>query len=136
MFSSYRSLVLGLTSKHYHIASLKTMRCQFSLLAGKAGATTSPSVNALPDMKDEYGDMDCSGETFIAKNFELESGHVLSEAHVRYSFMCFLIESIIGPKTSKNFFLFCYHVLRLFSCQTILFIQEFSLYLHCPNFKN
>jgi GTP cyclohydrolase FolE2 len=81
---SYRSLVLGLTSKHYQITSLKTMRCQFSLPAEKAGAISSQSGSALQDMKDEYGDMDCSGETFIAKNFELESGHVLSEAHVRF----------------------------------------------------
>ena len=59
------------------------MRCQFSLPAEKASLATSLPVNALQDMKDEYGDMDCSGETFITKNFELESGHVLSEAHVR-----------------------------------------------------
>lgn len=35
------------------------------------------------EMKDEYGDMDSSGETYIAKDFRLESGHVLPEAHVR-----------------------------------------------------
>ena len=35
------------------------------------------------EMKDEYGDMDCSGETYIAKDFKLESGDVLPEAHVR-----------------------------------------------------
>jgi hypothetical protein len=82
------------------------MRCQFSLLAGKAGATTSPSVNALPDMKDEYGDMDCSGETFIAKNFELESGHVLSEAHVRLHLCIFRSHLSSGRKHRKMFLLF------------------------------
>ena len=35
-------------------------------------------------MKDEYGNMDSSGETFVAKNFVLESGQVLKEAHVRW----------------------------------------------------
>ena len=43
-----------------------------------SAATSKPN-----DMKDEYGEMDCSGETFIAKNFVLESGYVLPEAHVR-----------------------------------------------------
>lgn len=33
-------------------------------------------------MKDEYGEMDSSGETFMAKNFVLESGETLKEAHV------------------------------------------------------
>lgn len=39
-------------------------------------------------MKDDYGDMDCSGQTFIAKNFILESGVVLCEAQVScYNFI-------------------------------------------------
>jgi hypothetical protein len=39
---------------------------------------------AESSMKDEYGNMDSSGETFVAKNFVLESGQVLKEAHVRW----------------------------------------------------
>jgi hypothetical protein len=42
----------------------------------------TPIKPEKPDMKDEYGDMDSSGETFIIKNFQLESGEVLAEAHV------------------------------------------------------
>ena len=47
--------------------------------------TISSNTTPRPpiDMKDEYGEMDCSGETYIAKNFVLESGYVLPEAHVR-----------------------------------------------------
>ena len=44
----------------------------------------STPVSPHNDMKDEYGEMDCSGETYIAKNFVLESGYVLPEAHVRF----------------------------------------------------
>ena len=39
-------------------------------------------IGIVPGMRDEYGIMDSSGETYIAKNFQLESGHVLPEAHV------------------------------------------------------
>eukprot|EP00941_MAST-03F_sp_MAST-3F-sp1_P005732 g5732.t1 len=37
-----------------------------------------------PLLKDEYGVMDDSGDTFVAKNFALDSGEVLEEARVRY----------------------------------------------------
>ena len=36
----------------------------------------------VPGMRDKYAIMDSSAETYIAKNFQLESGHVLPEAHV------------------------------------------------------
>jgi hypothetical protein len=35
-------------------------------------------------LQDEYGNLDCSGDTYIAKNFKLESGVVLEEAQVLY----------------------------------------------------
>jgi len=43
------------------------------------------SSSKKPEMADEYGKMDSSGETYVAKNFVLESGVVLPEAHVRYN---------------------------------------------------
>ena len=59
--------------------------------------STSSKTN---EMKDEYGDMDCSGETFVAKNFVLESGEVLLEAHVREEFFVFTTgATIITPDT-------------------------------------
>eukprot|EP00981_Chlorochromonas_danica_P006024 scaffold1247_cov170-Ochromonas_danica.AAC.2 len=36
-------------------------------------------------LADEYGALDCSGETFVQKDFHLEKGGVLQEAHVRYN---------------------------------------------------
>jgi hypothetical protein len=39
-------------------------------------------VTPLKPMKDEYGDMDSSGDTYVIKNFQLESGEVLPEAQV------------------------------------------------------
>ena len=36
------------------------------------------------EMKDEYANMDSSGDTYLTRNFVLESGKVLSEAQVRY----------------------------------------------------
>ena len=35
-------------------------------------------------MKDEYGQMDASGETFTLPRFELESGRILQDVEVRY----------------------------------------------------
>ena len=35
-------------------------------------------------MQDEYGDMDASGETYVIKSFELESGQVLENVEIRY----------------------------------------------------
>lgn len=55
-----------------------------SVSSGISPPTIPSAATSKPiDMKDEYGDMDCSGETFIAKNFMLESGYTLPEAHVR-----------------------------------------------------
>jgi hypothetical protein len=54
----------------------------------------TPIKPEKPNMKDEYGDMDSSGETFIIKNFQLESGEVLAEAHVcdiRCVYICIYI---------------------------------------------
>eukprot|EP00596_Hydrurales_sp_CCMP1899_P007200 CAMPEP_0119037556 /NCGR_PEP_ID=MMETSP1177-20130426/5989_1 /TAXON_ID=2985 /ORGANISM="Ochromonas sp, Strain CCMP1899" /LENGTH=374 /DNA_ID=CAMNT_0006999001 /DNA_START=312 /DNA_END=1436 /DNA_ORIENTATION=- len=42
-------------------------------------------VTPLKPMKDEYGDMDSSGDTYVIKNFQLESGEVLPEAQCRYN---------------------------------------------------
>lgn len=40
----------------------------------------------MSDMKDEYGNMDSSGQTFVALNFVLETGrNVLNEAEVCYT---------------------------------------------------
>lgn len=36
-------------------------------------------------MKDDYGNLDSCGETYIAQNFELECGQILKEAHARYN---------------------------------------------------
>ena len=36
-------------------------------------------------MKDEYGKMDDSGETYAVKTFSLESGDVLENAEIRYN---------------------------------------------------
>jgi len=36
-------------------------------------------------LQDEYGKLDCTGDTYIATNFKLESGVVLKEAHARYN---------------------------------------------------
>lgn len=139
MFSSYRSLVLGLTSKRYQITSLKTMRCHFSSPAEKASATISQSASVIPEMKDEYGDMDCSGETFITKNFELESGHVLSEAHVRLPSLMTQLHLLPGRRYQKLLILFAItsrdSLDRKF-CQTMSFItQKSSLCPHCQPFK-
>jgi hypothetical protein len=37
------------------------------------------------DMKDEYGKMDSSGETYVSDSFLLESGERLKNATVRYN---------------------------------------------------
>lgn len=42
------------------------------------------------EMADEYGTLDCSGETFIAYNYQLECGKTLKEAHVRHVTAVFL----------------------------------------------
>lgn len=39
-------------------------------------------VKQSSGMKDEYGTMDSSGNSFIFKNFQLESGKILQEAEV------------------------------------------------------
>jgi hypothetical protein len=44
--------------------------------------TTKLMNQAVNTMEDEYGKLDSVGETFIAKNFNLESGDTLPEAHV------------------------------------------------------
>lgn len=51
------------------------------LFSGLKGNPTS----SISNMKDEYANMDSSGETYITKNFILESGVVLPEAQVRYN---------------------------------------------------
>jgi hypothetical protein len=45
-------------------------------------ASAAKKSGGASDMKDEYGTMDSSGETYVAHNFVLESGKVLKEAHV------------------------------------------------------
>ena len=47
--------------------------------------TKQDNKEAVSDMQDEYGTMDSSGHTYIAKNFLLESGQTLKEAHARYN---------------------------------------------------
>ena len=34
------------------------------------------------NLPDEYGKLDCSGDTYVSKKFVLESGAELEEAHV------------------------------------------------------
>jgi homoserine O-acetyltransferase len=46
---------------------------------------TAKRHTSIMDMKDDYGEMDSSGKTFIAIDFVLESGHILPEAHARYN---------------------------------------------------
>ena len=42
-------------------------------------------ANEIPGMKDEYGDLDDSGHSFILdEDFHLEAGGILSRAEVRY----------------------------------------------------
>ena len=36
------------------------------------------------EMADEYGSLDCSGDTYVSQNFTLESNEVLEEARVSF----------------------------------------------------
>jgi hypothetical protein len=115
------------------------MRCQFSLPAEKVGAISSQSGSAVQDMKDEYGDMDCSGETFITKNFELESGHVLSEAHVRLLLPMLRSRLSSSQKLQGNFTLFASMSCDSLDRNSSLILslrKEFSISTHYPSFKN
>lgn len=58
----------------------------FSISAMNAVTTDAVIANAVA-MKDEYGAMDSSGETYTAPRFKLESGIELLDVHVRYN--CF-----------------------------------------------
>lgn len=44
------------------------------------------STTKSANMADEYGKLDSSGETFVYKNFPLELGGTLPEAHVIHHF--------------------------------------------------
>jgi hypothetical protein len=68
-----------------------------------AAAATAANTQRLvkSDMKDEYGDMDSSGETYMTTNFQLESGQVLKEAHVR------CISEALGAYSSLSMLSFC-----------------------------
>lgn len=63
----------GVTASLHRYAT--TNKAATAAIAGTQQAAES-------DMKDEYGNMDSSGETYVAMNFKLESGQVLKEAHV------------------------------------------------------
>lgn len=56
----------------------------FLRLSLRRGHRTNTS-KASGAMKDEYGVMDDSGDTFICTDFQLESGAILKEAQVRYN---------------------------------------------------
>lgn len=75
MLSNCRSLTTRIARKSYQY------RQNSSSMAAIINSVM-PVTPIKPAMKDEYGDMDSSGETFIIKNFQLESGEVLAEAHV------------------------------------------------------
>ena len=40
-------------------------------------------MTSQANLPDEYGKLDCSGDTYVSKKFVLESGAELEEAHVR-----------------------------------------------------
>lgn len=40
-------------------------------------------MSSQANLPDEYGKLDCSGDTYVSKKFALECGAVLEEAHVR-----------------------------------------------------
>jgi hypothetical protein len=39
-------------------------------------------MSSQANLPDEYGKLDCSGDTYVTKKFALESGAELEEAHV------------------------------------------------------
>lgn len=85
MLRNFGSIATGLCKRRYLQLTSSTYRMNGSSVVGGLSPPIVPSAaTSKPnDMKDEYGEMDCSGETFIAKNFVLESGYILPEAHVR-----------------------------------------------------
>eukprot|EP01036_Dinobryon_divergens_P031870 gene31870-41355_t len=42
-------------------------------------------MSSQANLPDEYGKLDCSGDTYVSKKFVLECGAILEEAHVRYN---------------------------------------------------
>ena len=56
--------------------------CRASL--PRAMLAMQSNLRTLSTMKDEYAKMDASGETYLTRNFMLESGQVLPQAQVRY----------------------------------------------------
>ena len=100
MLSSCRSLITGVSATRYNHLAQRFVRGMTSTATERIHVPPPSTSSKTNEMKDEYGDMDCSGETFIAKNFALESGEVLLEAHVRREFSAFSNSTeIITPDT-------------------------------------
>ena len=95
MLSSCRHLVTGISAIRYNLLTQKFARGITSITSQKVHLPPSSTSIKMNEMKDEYGEMDCSGETFIAKNFVLESGEVLPEAHVCRGFVAVAISAEI-----------------------------------------
>ena len=89
MLSTCRSLITGVSAARYNHLAKRAVRGMTSTATERIHLHPPSTSSKTNEMKDEYGDMDCSGETFVAKNFVLESGEVLLEAHVREEFFVF-----------------------------------------------
>jgi hypothetical protein len=63
-------------------------------------------MSSRANLPDEYGKLDCSGDTYVSKKFVLECGAILEEAHVRPLLYYIILYYIIYRCVYYYYFLF------------------------------